>query len=77
MTDIKYGIRRLSTEWCCQGGKNYTGNKEDLTKLVNSWKKEGIPSNVRYTVIPYNGENGTPPAFPAQAENPRNSRMKR
>ena len=39
MTDIKYGIRRLSTEWCCQGGKNYTGNKEDLTKLVNSWKK--------------------------------------
>jgi hypothetical protein len=40
---MKYGIRRLSTEWCCQGNKNYTGTKEELTKLVNSWKKNGNP----------------------------------
>jgi hypothetical protein len=75
---MQYGIRMLVSNWACKdGGDDYTGTKEEMTALLNSWKKEGIQQGVRYTVIPYNGENGIPPAFPNQPENSRNSRMKR
>ena len=62
----------LVSNWACKdGGDDYTGTKEEMTALLNSWKKEGIQQGVRYTVIPYNGENGIPPAFPNQPENSR------
>ena len=72
--DTKYGIRRLSTEWANDGTKNFVGTKEEMTTLVRCWN---VPQGYKYTVIPYNGENGVPPPFPSQPENPRNSRMKR
>jgi len=78
---MKYGIRMLTVDWTCKdGGDDYTGTEEEMKTLVNAWKREieikGYPLNVRYSVIPYNGENGKAPAFPVQYESSRNSRMK-
>ena len=80
---MKYGIRMLTVDWACKdGGDDYIGTEEEMKTLVNTWKREreieGYPPgmNVRYSVIPYNGENGNSPAFPVQYESSRNSRMK-
>ena len=75
---MKYGIRMLTVDWACEnGGDDYTGTQEELKDLIAIWNSECTPKNVRYTVIPYTGNEGNPPPFPSQPENPRNSRMKR
>jgi len=69
---MQYGIRIVVVNWAGEnGGDDYKGTQQEMKTLINNWKKEGVPQNVRYTVIPYNGENGVPPAFPSQPENAR------
>lgn len=76
--DMKYGIRMLTTEWACEnGGDDYTGTQEEMKAIIHTWITEGVPKNVRYQAIPYSGQDGIPPKFPAPPENARNSRMKR
>lgn len=74
---MKYGIRMTTVEWACEnGGDDYTGTMAEMCNLIDKWKREGIPPNVRYTVTTYTGEDGKPPEFPKPPENSRNSRMK-
>ena len=74
---VKYGIRMVTVHWACEnGGDDYTGTREEIEAQVATWKREGIPPNVRYDVILYTGEIGNPPAFPSPPANSRNSRMK-
>lgn len=61
---MRYGIHITTNQWACEnGGDDITGTEEEMLAWVaQAIRENGGPlPHLRYTVEPYNGEDGRPP----------------